>query len=70
LTRPKDYKKHYQDFLNKAGFKNGKEHHKNALHLTISQGQALKPIEILKMKIRIKVELILLLKLLLILSCS
>ena len=39
LTRPKDYKKHYQDFLNKAGFKNGKEHHKNGLHLTISQRQ-------------------------------
>lgn len=37
LTIPKDYKKHYQDFLNKAGFKNGKDHHKNALHLTISQ---------------------------------
>ncbi|MFY7732409.1 MAG: contact-dependent growth inhibition system immunity protein [Bacteroidia bacterium] len=39
LTMPKDYKKHYQDFLDKAGFKNGKEHHKNALHLTISQRQ-------------------------------
>ena len=37
LSIPKDYKKHYQDFLDKAGFKNGKEHHKNALHLTISQ---------------------------------
>ena len=41
LSRPKDYKKHYQDFLDKAGFKNGKEHHKNALHLTISQRQNL-----------------------------
>ncbi len=39
LIIPKDYKKHYQDFLNKAGFKNGKEHHKNALRLTISQRQ-------------------------------
>lgn len=39
LTIPKDYKKHYQDFLDKAGFKNGKEHHKNALQLTISQRQ-------------------------------
>jgi hypothetical protein len=39
LTIPKDYKKHYKDFLDKAGFKNGKEHHKNALHLTISQRQ-------------------------------
>lgn len=39
LTIPKDYKKHYQDFLDKAGFKNGKEHHKNALYLTISQRQ-------------------------------
>ena len=39
LTRPKDYKKHYQDFLSKAGFKNSKEHHRNALHLTISQRQ-------------------------------
>jgi len=39
LTIPKDYKKHYQDFLDKAGFENGKEHHKNALHLAISQRQ-------------------------------
>ena len=39
LSIPKDYKKHYQDFLEKAGFKNGKEHHKNALHLTIYQRQ-------------------------------
>lgn len=39
LTIPKDYKKYYQNFLDKAGFKNGKEHHKNALHLTISQRQ-------------------------------
>lgn len=39
LTRPKDYKKHYHDFLSKAGFKSGKEHHRNALHLTISQRQ-------------------------------
>ncbi|PZR09694.1 MAG: hypothetical protein DI539_21810 [Flavobacterium psychrophilum] len=35
LAIPKEYKKHYQDFLDKAGFKNGKEHHKNALYLTI-----------------------------------
>ena len=27
--------------MDKAGFKNGKEHHKNALHLTISQRQNL-----------------------------
>lgn len=39
LTIPKDYKKHYQDFLDKVGFKNGKEHHKNAFHLIISQRQ-------------------------------
>src|SRR5690606_15689599 len=39
LTIPRDFKKHYQDFLNKAGFIYGKEHHKNALHLTISQRQ-------------------------------
>lgn len=39
LTRPKDYKKHYQNFLDKAGFKNGKEHHKEALHLTIIKRQ-------------------------------
>ena len=39
LSIPKDYKKHYQDFLDKAGFKNGKEHHKNALHLTVTQRQ-------------------------------
>ena len=31
LLIPKDHKQHYADFLNKAGFKNGKEHHKNAL---------------------------------------
>ena len=37
LKTPADYKKHYQDFLDKAGFKNGKEHHKNALHVTIQQ---------------------------------
>lgn len=39
LATPKDFKRHYQDFLDKAGFKNGKEHHKNALYLTISQRQ-------------------------------
>lgn len=39
LAIPKDYKKHYQDFLHKAGFRTGKEHHRNALHLTISQRQ-------------------------------
>lgn len=37
LKRPTDYKKHYQDFLDKAGFKNGKEHHRNALHVTMLQ---------------------------------
>lgn len=39
LTLPNDYKKFYQNFLDKAGFKNGKEHHKNALYLTITQKQ-------------------------------
>jgi hypothetical protein len=39
LAIPKNYKKHYKDFLDKAGFRNGKEHHKNALHLTISHRQ-------------------------------
>ena len=37
LPIPKDYKQHYKDFLDKAGFKNGKEHHENALLLNISQ---------------------------------
>lgn len=34
---PKDYKQHYADFLNKTGFKNGKEHHKGALLLNLYQ---------------------------------
>jgi hypothetical protein len=37
LPIPTDYKQAYNDFLNKAGFKNGKEHHKDALHLIIFQ---------------------------------
>ncbi|HKB43526.1 MAG TPA: hypothetical protein VKC90_04025 [Chitinophagaceae bacterium] len=37
LPIPKDYKQHYSDFLRKAGFKNGKDHHRNALLLHISQ---------------------------------
>lgn len=37
LTKPKDYEKCYQDYLDKAGFKNGKEHHLNALLLSIYQ---------------------------------
>jgi hypothetical protein len=37
LSIPDDYKKHYKDFLAKAGFKNGKEHHANALQLGIFQ---------------------------------
>lgn len=37
LPIPKDYKKAYNEFLTQAGFKNGKDHHKDALHLIISQ---------------------------------
>lgn len=37
LPIPKDYKQHYHDFLKRAGFKNGKEHHRNALLLNILQ---------------------------------
>ena len=37
LPISKDYKQAYNEFLNKAGFKNGKEHHKDALHLLIHQ---------------------------------
>jgi CDI immunity protein len=37
LAIPKDYKQHYADFLKLAGFKNGKEHHKNALLLNLHQ---------------------------------
>jgi hypothetical protein len=37
LNIPKDYKKHYNSFLGAAGFKNAKQHHKDALHLTIDQ---------------------------------
>ena len=36
---PKDYKQHYREFLKKAGFRSGKEHHSNALHLSIVQRQ-------------------------------
>ncbi len=35
LSIPKDYKQHYKEFLTKAGFKNGKEHHESALYLSI-----------------------------------
>jgi hypothetical protein len=41
LKIPKDYKEHYKNFLVRAGFKNGKEHHRNALNLAISQKQNL-----------------------------
>lgn len=34
---PSDFKAMYQDFLNKAGFKNAKAHHKGARHLSIYQ---------------------------------
>ena len=34
---PKDYNQAKNEFLNRAGFKNGKEYHKDALHLMISQ---------------------------------
>ena len=37
LSIPKDYKQHYSGFLSAAGFKNAKEHHKDALHLMIGQ---------------------------------
>jgi hypothetical protein len=37
LSIPSDYKKHYVEFLNAAGFKNAKEHHKGALLLMIDQ---------------------------------
>lgn len=36
LPIPKDYIQHYREFLKKAGFKTGKEHHRNALYLSIS----------------------------------
>ena len=39
LPIPTDYKKHYQNYLDKAGFKTGKEHHKSALQLIVSQRQ-------------------------------
>jgi hypothetical protein len=39
VSMPKDFKKHYKDFLHRAGFKNGNEHHRNALQLSISQSQ-------------------------------
>lgn len=39
---PSDFKAMYQDFLNAAGFKNAKAHHKSARHLSIYQkGQAI-----------------------------
>jgi CDI immunity protein len=42
VPAPSDFKAMYQDFLNKAGFKNAKAHHKNARHLSIYQkGQAI-----------------------------
>jgi hypothetical protein len=37
LPIPKDYKKHYADFLIAASFKNAKEHHKDASLLMIHQ---------------------------------
>ena len=37
LPTPNDWKQHYADFLKKVGFKNGKEHHKNALLLNLHQ---------------------------------
>jgi CDI immunity protein len=37
LLIPEDYKKHYAEFLKAAGFKNAKEHHKDALLLMIDQ---------------------------------
>ncbi len=37
LPIPDDYKKHYADFLKAAGFKNAKEHHKDALLLMVGQ---------------------------------
>ena len=39
LAIPKDYQQHYKVFLHKVGFKNGKEHHKDASQLMISQRQ-------------------------------
>ena len=37
LPIPSDWKQHYADFLKQVGFKNGKEHHKNALLLNLHQ---------------------------------
>jgi hypothetical protein len=37
LNIPKDYKKHYDDFLRAAGFNNAKQHHKDALHLAVDE---------------------------------
>ena len=39
ISIPKDYKQSYKEFLKKLGFKNGKEHHKDALKVMISQHQ-------------------------------
>lgn len=41
LSIPADYRQHYSNFLKKAGFKNGKEHHRNALRVEISQHDGL-----------------------------
>jgi len=37
LPTPKDWKQHYTGYLMQMGFKNGKEHHKNALLLNLHQ---------------------------------
>jgi len=37
LRTPKDLNKNYNEFLSVAGFRNGKEHHKDALQLLIDQ---------------------------------
>ena len=37
VPAPADFKAMYQDFLNAAGFKNAKAHHKGARHLSIYQ---------------------------------
>lgn len=42
VPAPSDFKAMYQDFLNAAGLKNAKAHHKGARHLSIyQQGQAI-----------------------------
>jgi len=37
LKIPQDYKQHYKDFLKIAGFKSGRQHHRSALLVNISQ---------------------------------